>query len=170
MTRFKTSISALALMAMAAGGLGAVTLLPASLHAQASQNAPAPAPTADTGHHHHGFDRARFVEGRIAFIKAVLKITPAQEGQFDKLADAMRANTQDRMDAFKQMHDQDAKPMNAVDRLEMRERMSKMRVESEDRILTAFKPLYATLAPDQQQLADHMLAAHGHGGMHRHHG
>ena len=38
---------------------------------------------------------ASHVEGRIAFLKAEIKITPAQEAAFDKVAQAMRDNAAD---------------------------------------------------------------------------
>jgi hypothetical protein len=172
MNAFKTSISALALVAMAAGGIGAG--MPANVYAQTSQTAPAAAP--DKGMHHHRFDaaaRERFLDGRIAFIKAVLKITPAQEQAFTGFADAMRANFKDRATTWEQMRANHDKPKTAVDRLETRIHMTQLRAQAEERFLAAFKPLYATLSPDQQKVANHLAAfvAHrGHHGWHGHRG
>ncbi|MGH6981385.1 MAG: Spy/CpxP family protein refolding chaperone, partial [Stellaceae bacterium] len=132
---------------------------------QTSQAAPDKA-----GHHMHKFDpaaRARMLEGRIAYIKTVLGITPAQEQSFNGVADAMRANAKDRVSAFEQWRANRDKPKNAVERLEMRAEIGKLRVAGTERVLTAFKPLYASLTPDQQKIADHMFAGHFHrGGMH----
>jgi hypothetical protein len=170
MNALKTSISALALMAMAAGGIGAV--MPANVYAQTSQTAPAPAP--DKGmHHHHRFDaaaRARFLEGRIAFVKAVLQITPAQEQAFNGLADAMRANAKDRAAAWEQMKANHGQPKSAVDRLQMHIQMMKMREQAQERVLAAFQPLYTALSPDQQKVANHLAAMVAHRGHHGGHG
>jgi uncharacterized protein YhaN len=174
MNALKTSVSALALAAMAAGGLGAATLMPAA-YAQTAQTAPAAAAAPGTAWHHghRHFDaatRARFVEGRIAYIKAVLGITPAQESAFNGLADAIRANAKARADAWEQVRANLDKPKNAVDRLEMRVQMIKMREAGQERVLSAFKPLYAALTPDQQKIADRVLAGQGRHGMHGRHG
>jgi hypothetical protein len=181
MNAFKTSVSALALVAIAAGGIGAATLLPSSIPAQAAESTTAPAPAPATpdmqakhqgkhwqhAHRHLGPGaRPRFLEGRIAFMKAVLQITPAQEGQFNGLADALRANAKDRETTFAAFMANRGKHRTAVERMERREQVAKLRVQQQDRMLTAFKPLYAALTPDQQKVADHMFG-HGHRAMHR---
>jgi periplasmic protein CpxP/Spy len=174
MNAFKTSVSALALVALAAGGIGAATLAPVNASAQTTQTAPA-APAGHRGMHHghHRFNaeaRARFLEGRIAFIKAVLKITPAQEGAFNGLADAMRANAKDRATAWEQMKANHGKPKTAIDRVENQVRAIKAREASRERVLAALKPLYETLTPDQKKVADHMVGGHGRHGNHSHRG
>ena len=60
--------------------------------------------------------------------------------------------------------------MNAVDRMEVRAQFAKVRAENQARVLTAFKPLYASLSPDQQQMANELMSEHGgwhHGWHHR---
>jgi hypothetical protein len=171
MNAFTTSMSALALVAMAAGGIGAA-MPPAG--AQTGQAAPAA--TADKGMHQHPFDaaaRARFLEGRIAFIKAVLKITPAQEQAFNGFADAMRANFKDRTAAWEQLRADHDQAKTAVDRLQLHIQMIKLREQAQERVLTALKPLYAALSPDQQKVANRLAAfvAHReHHGWHGHRG
>jgi hypothetical protein len=56
--------------------------------------------------------------------------------------------------------------MDAVQRLSQREQFAKVRAESDARLLTAFKPLYASLSPEQQQIANDLVAPH-HGWHHR---
>jgi len=164
MTSFKVSVSALALTALTAGGFAATALLPADLHAQTNQSPPAAA--AQQNPHRH-FDPARHVEGRIAYLKAELKITPAQEAQFNQLADAMRTNAKERAATFDQLRQNRDKARNAVERLETRERLTRMRAEQEARSLTALKPLYDSLTPVQKQIADDMTAPRwGHRGHH----
>jgi hypothetical protein len=52
--------------------------------------------------------------------------------------------------------------MDAVQRLELREQFAKMRVDNDARLLTAFKPLYASLSPEQQQMANQLIGANHH--------
>ena len=52
--------------------------------------------------------------------------------------------------------------MDAVQRLELREQFAKVRVDNDARFLAAFKPLYASLSPEQQQMANQLVAAHHH--------
>lgn len=169
MNAFKTSVSALALVALAAGGIGAAALSPSNVYAQATTTAPAtPAGQHGKHHgHHHHFNaaaRARFLEGRIAFIKAVLQITPAQESAFNGLADAMRANAKDRASAWEQMKANRDKPKTAIDRVETQVQVLKAREAGRERILAAMKPLYDSLTPDQKKVADHLVGGHGHRG------
>lgn len=164
MNALKTSVSALALAAVAAAGIGAGPLAPSPAFAQASTDAPAQ--TGDrAGRQRPRFDaaqRARFVEGRIAFLKAVLQITPAQESAFNHLADVMRENARDRAAAFEQWRANRDRPTSAIDRVERQVQRLKMRTASRERILAALKPLYESLTPDQKQVADRLV-----GGMRR---
>jgi hypothetical protein len=50
----------------------------------------------------------------------------------------------------------------AVQRLELREQFAKVRAENDARLLAAFKPLYASLSPEQQQMANQLVGAHHH--------
>jgi periplasmic protein CpxP/Spy len=52
--------------------------------------------------------------------------------------------------------------MDAVQRLELREQFAKMQADNSARLLTAFKPLYASLSPEQQQMANQLIGAHHH--------
>ena len=51
---------------------------------------------------------------------------------------------------------------DAVQRLELREQFAKVRVDNDARLLSAFKPLYASLSPEQQQMANQLVGAHHH--------
>ncbi len=142
---------------------------------------PAFAETAPTGNtaaaqnepHHHGQARmmpGQFVEGRLAFLKTELKITPAQEAQWQQFAAVMRQNAQSLDQVLGSARQHRGTEMNAVDRMEIRAQFAKIRAENEARALTAFKPLYASLSPEQQQMANQLMAEHGgwhHGGHHR---
>jgi len=56
--------------------------------------------------------------------------------------------------------------MDAVQRLTLRGQFAKVRADNEARLLTAFKPLYASLSPEQQQTANALVGEH-HGWHHR---
>jgi vacuolar-type H+-ATPase subunit H len=104
----------------------------------------------------------KFVDGRIAFLKAELKITPAQETQWQQVEAAMRENAK-ALDQTITTARQNRTDMDAVHRLELREQFAKVRAENEARLVAAFKPLYASLSPEQQQMANQLVGAHHHG-------
>jgi acyl-CoA reductase-like NAD-dependent aldehyde dehydrogenase len=101
----------------------------------------------------------QLVDGRIAFLKAELKITPAQETQWQQVAAAMHENANSLDQAIKAAR-QDHGSMDAVQRLALREQFAKARAENDGRLLAAFKPLYASLSPEQQQVANQLVAPH----------
>ena len=153
MTRLKTPLLAAVLFT----GVAAIGLTPSL-----AQTVPAPADAgaAGTAHHHAGARMmpGQFVDGRIAFLKAQLKITPAQEGQWQKVEAAMRENAKALDQTVASMR-QKSGDRNAVERLEMREQFIKIRAENTGRFLAAFKPLYGSLSPEQQQMADQLIGA-----------
>ena len=53
------------------------------------------------------------------------------------------------------------------ERLELRDQFTKVRSENNSRLLAAFKPLYASLSPEQQQMADQLIGAARHHWRHR---
>jgi len=151
------AVSALALLA------GAASFVPlAQTFAQAAPPAPQAAPA--MARHGHNWSPSRHVEGRIAYLKAELKITPQQEAAWNQVADAMRANARDGdalMTQLRAQHQPDQKP-NAVQRLEAQGKFAAFRVQANERFLAAFRPFYASLTPDQQQSADQLLGGHRH--------
>jgi len=146
-----------------------------------AQATPAPAASAAApgGMHHNGkmgwhgktgwMMPGQFVEGRIAFLKAELKITPAQEAQWNEVAAAMRqnANALDQQITTARQH---RSGMDAIGRLTTQAEFAKLRAENDARLVTALKPLYSSLSPQQQQMANALIAPqHGwhHGWHHR---
>jgi periplasmic protein CpxP/Spy len=157
MIRLRTPFLAAALFT----GVAAVGLAPAL-----AQTAPAPANStaAPSEVRHHAVERmmpGQLVEGRIAFLKAQLKITPAQEAQWQQVEAAMRENAKT-LDQTITTARQNRSNMNAVQRLESREQFAKVRVDNDARLVAAFKPLYASLSPEQQQMANQLVGAHHH--------
>jgi periplasmic protein CpxP/Spy len=157
MIRLRTPFLAAALFT----GVAAVGLATAL-----AQTAPGPANStaAPNEARHHAMARmmpGQLVDGRIAFLKAELKITPAQEAQWQKVEAAMRENAKT-LDQTIATARQNRGNMDAVQRLELREQFAKVRVDNEARLLTSFKPLYASLSPEQQQMANQLVGAHHH--------
>jgi periplasmic protein CpxP/Spy len=133
-----------------------------------AQTTPAPAnsgPSQTQPRHQARMLPGQMVDGRIAFLKAELKIAPAQETQWQDVATAMRQNANALDQAISNAREQRG-TMDAIQRLTMREQFAKLRAENDARLLTAFKPLYASLTPEQQQVANELVVLH-HGRHHR---
>jgi Spy/CpxP family protein refolding chaperone len=156
---FRTRFLAAALLTSVA----AVGLTPAL-----AQNTPAPATPQATQapmRHHARMLPSQLVDGRIAFLKAELKITPAQEAQWQQVATAMHESAT-ALDQVIGTARQQSGTMDAVQRLTLREQFAKVRADNDARLLNAFKPLYASLSPEQQQTANALVGEH-HGWHHR---
>jgi protein CpxP len=139
--------------------VAAVGLMPAL-----SQTTPAPdnSGTAQSDARHHAMQRmlpGQLVDGRIAFLKAELKITSPQETQWQQVAAAMRENA-NVLDQAITTTRQNRGNMNAVQRIKLREQFAKVHADNDARLLAAFKPLYASLSPEQQQVANQLVAPH----------
>jgi|SRR5215470_15044435 len=161
MIRLRTPFLAAALLT----GVAAVGLTPAFAQPAPAGENPGAAPAEA---HHHRETRmlpGQLVDGRIAFLKAELKITPAQEAQWQQVTAAMRdnANALDQAITTARQYRGD---MNAVQRLETREQSTRLRADNDARLLAAFKPLYAGLSAEQRQTADQLVLV----GPHHHHG
>jgi hypothetical protein len=57
--------------------------------------------------------------------------------------------------------------MDAVQRLMVHEQFAKVRAENDARQLTAVTPLYASLSPEQRQIATELVGPHHHSLHHR---
>jgi hypothetical protein len=91
------------------------------------------------------------VEANIAEFRQRLAITPAQEPQFNALANVMRENAR-MMPA--------APPpttLSAVEGLRLAIQYGQQEINSMRRMLPALQALYATLSPAQRQAADQMF-------------
>jgi len=153
---------ALAVSLLGLGALGAAAQAPAP-------GAP-PAAEAHKGDHRPGRpamhrearDPSKHIEGRIAFLKAELKITEAQTPAFNALAQAMRTNAEAASATMKKAHEQrgpDKPKLGTIEHLEMRASMAKQMADQSQRMLDATKPLYAQLSDAQKKTADELLNA-----------
>jgi hypothetical protein len=107
----------------------------------------------------------RFVEGRIAFLKAELKITDAQAKQWDAFAAALRENASKLTDAYK-MPDRDARAkMGPAERIDWYEKALSARLDAVKRTQAALGPLYTALNDDQKKTFNRLVPT---GGMREH--
>ena len=115
------------------------------------------------------------VEARLAYIRTALKITDAQSPQWENFANVLRKHAQTRDQRMKERKAQgpqggaqrgDFHKASAIDRLERTQQRMAQRSAQLSEVITAAKPLYATLSTEQKQVADGMLARQGgrHGG------
>ncbi len=90
------------------------------------------------------------VEANIASLRQRLQITPAQEAQFNAVANVMRQNARTEANA------PHAPPANAsaVDFLRAEIQYDEVELAGMKRFLPALEALYATLSPAQRQTAD----------------
>jgi len=143
------SVVAAALMSLAVPGLIVASAVPAAAQVAAA------APGA-----FHG--RADHVEGRIAYLRAELKITDAQAPQWDAVASAMRRGAEAERALRDEMHAQDGKPMTAVERLARRDKANAIHTENAKAFTAAFTALYARMGDDQKKAADQLLSPRRH--------
>ena len=112
------------------------------------------------------------VEAQLAYLKTALKITDAQQSQWNAFAETRRKQAREateRMEKFRAQHAERQKgtPPTAVQRLERRQVMLASASARLNETLAATKPLYAALSPEQQKIADEVLVPRGRGGFHR---
>ena len=143
-----------------------------------AQAAPAPAPSAQRGGPHRGPGAdgmhmrmpSERIEARLAYIRTALKITDAQQAQWDTFANVMRKHASDMDQRMKQrmaQHQPGAQrperpQLSAVERLERQQQRLAQRSARLNEVITAAKPLYASFSPEQKQIADQMLAQGEH--------
>lgn len=138
----------------------ALTLI---LTAGAAGTAILPAPALADGRFHgmhgagawHGPER---VEGHIAFLKTELKITGAQEAQWQKVAQAMRQSAE-RLKAVRDARSAEAdKPTTSLERFKARQQFAEARAESARAFVAAYEPLYNAMSEEQRKAADALFA------------
>ena len=103
------------------------------------------------------------VEGRIAFIRAELKITDAQANAWNAFAGALRANAQKLgalRPAMMPQSGSSGPAQTLADRLDVQERWLAARLEGTRAIKAAFTPLFGTFSEDQKKTATELLGPH----------
>jgi hypothetical protein len=124
------------------------------------------------------------VEARLAYVRTALKITDAQQAQWESFANVLRKHARDMDQRIQQRMAQrqqagaqrtERPRFSAIERLERQQQRLTQRSARLNEVIAAAKPLYAAFSPEQKQLADQMLGERGqrggqHGGRHRHRG
>ncbi len=145
-----------------------------SVHAQ-TVPAPAAQPPADQGMRQHDGKRvftqpSERVEARLAYIRTALKITDAQQAQWNAFAETLRnqaRSADQRMQEFRAQRDQrgTGERPNAIARLEREQQRYTASLARVNERLAVQRPLYAALSTEQKAVADEVLAPRGrHGG------
>jgi hypothetical protein len=105
-------------------------------------------------------DTATFAEGRIAFLKAELKITDAQKDVWDGYAKAVKSN----LETMKSMHQAmlaSFEGKTPVERLDARINAMETRVKALQEMKPALEKLYTALSDDQKKIANEVLTGMG---------
>jgi hypothetical protein len=100
---------------------------------------------------------AGHVEGRLAFLKAELKITEAQLPLWNAVADAIRANAKGMTEMMSSGMMGASQATTLPDKLTTREKMMAEHLEALGRFKAAVDPLYAALSAEQKKTADELL-------------
>lgn len=114
------------------------------------------------------------VEARLAYLKTALKITDAQQSQWDTFANTLRKQAREmdaRIEARRAQRAQGKRDVQvtAIERLERRQERLALASTRLNELVGAAKPLYAALTPEQQKVADELLAQRHRGMRHGHH-
>ena len=113
--------------------------------------------TGMSGHHSMMIDR---VEGRIAFLRAELKITDAQTTTWGQFADALRANAKKLGQLRESAMQSGTAPVSLTDGLDRQERWLTARLDGVRAIKTTFKSLYDMLSEEQKKTANELVSPH----------
>ena len=109
-------------------------------------------------------DYDTYVDGRLAFLKAELKITDDQSAAWSAYADALKENFQSMAGMHQQMFSLFQKgneDRSAVDMLDLQISLMKTRVGALEKMKPAAEKLYAALSDDQQEKANQILPVMG---------
>ena len=98
------------------------------------------------------------VERRIAELYAQLKITPAEQQQWDQFAQVMRDNAREMDEVFTQRAQQ-YESMNAVQNMQSYEHVAETHAQQLQKLVPAFQNLYNSMPDQQKQIADQVFRA-----------
>jgi Skp family chaperone for outer membrane proteins len=98
------------------------------------------------------------VEEHITKLHTELKITPAQQPQWDPFAQVMRDNARD-MDQSLQQRGTTLATMSAVDDMQSYAQVAQQHAQDMQKLSAAFQTLYASMSDDQKKNADMVFRA-----------
>jgi len=143
-----------ALLSLPAVALAQSAQSPAAQAAAAPQSAASTSPIA--GHPVAGKNAAERVERRIRELRAQLRITPAEEVQWNQFAEVMRENARDMDQAYMQRAQQ-FETMNAVQNMQSYEQLTEAHAQHVQKLVPAFQTLYDSMTEQQKQVADQVF-------------
>ena len=141
--------------------------LPVAAWAQSSQSPatqtatpppPAAAASPMANHPVPGKNAEERVENRIKELHAQLRITPAEEPQWNQFAEVMRGNARSMDRAFSERA-QNFESMNAVQNMQSYEKLAQAHAQDLEKLVPAFQKLYDAMPDQQKQLADQVFRA-----------
>jgi LTXXQ motif family protein len=101
---------------------------------------------------------AGHIDGRLAYLKAELKITEAQEQTWNTYAAAARDNTKTMLARCSTMMSRHSgSTVSLPDRLDQNEQLMAAHLDAMRAMNKALKPLYAVLGDDQKKTADQLF-------------
>ena len=118
--------------------------------------APSQNPSKETARSGSHDDR---VETRIKELHRKLKITAAQESQWNAFAEVMRDNAE-AVDAVLKERSENLHAMNAVEDLRSYQRLADAHADGLKKLVPAFEALYNTMSDDQKKNADAEFGKH----------
>jgi periplasmic protein CpxP/Spy len=149
------SVAAAALLAVPGIALAQSPQSPAP---QRATPPPAVSGSPMAGHAVVGKNAQERVERRIKELHAQLKISPAEQPQWDQFAEVMRQNARDMDQAFLQRAQQ-FETMNAVQNMQSYEQLAEEHAQRVQKLVPAFQALYEAMPDQQKLLADQVFRA-----------
>ena len=136
--------------------LAAGLALPLAAAAQTPATAPAPLAVAHPTAARMGGGNSERVEQRISDMRAKLKITPAEQPQWDSFVAVMRDNSEN-MRKVLELRTGSFKTMTAVDNMTSYEAIAQQHAANLQKLVPAFQTLYTSLSDVQKHTADQMF-------------
>ena len=151
-SNYLASVAMAALLALPGAALAQSAPAPVTPPAAAAAASPLttqPAP---------GNNAEQRVETHIRQLHAQLRITPAEQPQWEQFAQVMRDNARDMDQAFMQRAQQ-YPTMNAVQNMQSYQQIAEAHAQHLQKLVPAFDNLYNAMPQQQQQLTDQVFRA-----------
>ena len=101
------------------------------------------------------------VEKHIKDLRGKLKITPAEESQWNVVAETMRENAQD-LDRAIDRRDASIGSATAINNLNSYADIAQVHANNVKKLASAFSGLYSAMSEDQRKEADEVFSHRGH--------
>jgi protein CpxP len=164
----RISISPFATRSVAIAALLGATFLAGPLTAARADSVAAPIQLAQTGLHQAAAEatgtQAETVEQRITNLHTALKITPAEEADWNNVAQAMRENAAAMQKLAAEKTTQAPQSMTAVQDLQAYEKFAQAHVDGLKNLISSFDTLYNSMPDPQKKVADQVFQSFGHEG------